>query len=116
MGLGLLSGGIRIARPEVRRDADGEVRSISFSVPGEPVGKGRPRFTRTGHPYTPGKTESYESLVRLAYGERVRDGIPKRSAGARQDHRMLQHPEERTKEKASNDDCRRYRANQEAGF
>lgn len=69
MGLGLLSGGIRIARPEIRRGADGEVRSISFSVPGEPAGKGRPRFTRTGHPYTPGKTESYESLVRLAYGE-----------------------------------------------
>lgn len=69
MGLGLLSGGMRIARPEIRRGADGEVRSISFSVPGEPVGKGRPRFTRTGHPYTPGKTESYESLVRLAYGE-----------------------------------------------
>ena len=68
MGLGLLSGGIRIARPEIRRGADGEVRSISFSVPGEPTGKGRPRFTRTGHPYTPGKTESYESLVRLAYG------------------------------------------------
>lgn len=69
MGLGLLSGGMRIARPEIRRGADGEARSISFSVPGEPVGKGRPRFTRTGHPYTPGKTESYESLVRLAYGE-----------------------------------------------
>lgn len=69
MGLGLLSGGMRIARPEIRRGADGEARSISFSVPGEPVGKGRPRFTRTGHTYTPGKTESYESLVRLAYGE-----------------------------------------------
>ena len=38
MGLGLLSGGMRIARPEIRRGADGEVRSISFSVPGEPVG------------------------------------------------------------------------------
>lgn len=69
MRLGLLSGGMRIARPEIRRGADGEARSISFSVPGEPVGKGRPRFTRTGHTYTPGKTESYESLVRLAYGE-----------------------------------------------
>lgn len=94
MGLGLLSGGIRIARPEIRRGADGEVRSISFSVPGEPAGKGRPRFTRTGHPYTPGKTESYESLVRLAYGEcgmvfPMRDGISQRSAGARQDHCLL---------------------------
>ena len=69
MKLGLLSGGIHIVKPKIQMGADGEARSISFSVPGEPAGKGRPRFTRTGHPYTPGKTESYESLVRLAYGE-----------------------------------------------
>ncbi len=68
MKLGLLSGGIHIAKPKIQMGADGEARSISFSVPGEPVRKGRPRFTRTGHPYTPGKTGSYESLVRLAYG------------------------------------------------
>lgn len=27
--------------------------SVSFAVSGEPVGKGRPRFTRGGHAYTP---------------------------------------------------------------
>lgn len=27
--------------------------NISFIVFGEPVGKGRPRFTRGGHAYTP---------------------------------------------------------------
>lgn len=36
---------------------------IQFFVPGKPVGKGRPRFTRTGHTYTPGKTRAYEAAV-----------------------------------------------------
>ena len=34
---------------------------IQFFVPGKPVGKGRPRFTRNGHTYTPGKTRAYEA-------------------------------------------------------
>ena len=38
---------------------------IRFSVPGEPVGKARPRFTKNGHAYTPDKTRSYEAIVRL---------------------------------------------------
>lgn len=29
--------------------------TIRFTVPGAPVGKGRPRFTRSGHAYTPEK-------------------------------------------------------------
>lgn len=36
---------------------------IEFFVKGKPVGKGRPRFTRTGHTYTPEKTRSYEQAV-----------------------------------------------------
>ena len=36
---------------------------IQFFVPGKPVGKGRPRFTRNGHTYTPGKTRAYEAAV-----------------------------------------------------
>ena len=42
---------------------------ISFSVPGEPVGKGRPRFAVSGfaRAYTPEKTAKYENLVKLAY-------------------------------------------------
>lgn len=43
---------------------------LQFVVPGEPRGKGRPRFgrTRAGHPvaYTDSKTASYENLVKLA--------------------------------------------------
>ena len=38
---------------------------IRFSVPGEPVGKARPRFTKNGHAYTPDKTRSYEAIIRL---------------------------------------------------
>lgn len=38
---------------------------IRFSVPGEPVGKGRPRFNKNGHAYTPAKTRSYEAIVKL---------------------------------------------------
>lgn len=37
---------------------------IRFTVPGTPVGKGRPRFVRaTGRTYTPDKTRAYEKLV-----------------------------------------------------
>ena len=38
---------------------------IRFSVPGEPVGKARPQFTKNGHAYTPDKTRSYEAIVKL---------------------------------------------------
>ena len=42
---------------------------VFFTVPGEPVGKQRPRFVRqTGRTYTPEKTANYENLVKLAYG------------------------------------------------
>jgi Holliday junction resolvase RusA-like endonuclease len=43
--------------------------AIVVTVPGAPVGKGRPRVSRMGgfaRLYTPEKTASYESLVKLA--------------------------------------------------
>lgn len=46
--------------------------SIVFSVPGVPVGKGRPKFARRGNfvsTYTPEKTASYENLVKMAAHE-----------------------------------------------
>ena len=53
---------------------------IKFTVPGVPVGKGRPRFTRTGHTYTPEKTAAYEEKVRLCWktqtGSGFAGGIP----------------------------------------
>ena len=37
---------------------------LRFTVPGKPVGKARPRFTRRGFAYTPEKTVRYEAAVR----------------------------------------------------
>lgn len=42
-------------------------RCLTFIVPGEPQGKARPRFSRTGkgvRTYTPTTTQKYEALVR----------------------------------------------------
>lgn len=49
---------------------------FDFVIPGEPKGKGRPRFTRSGHPYTPGKTIEYENLVRMAFAEKYPNAEP----------------------------------------
>ena len=37
-----------------------------FIIPGEPMGKGRPKFSN-GHAYTPERTRSYEYAVRYYY-------------------------------------------------
>lgn len=41
--------------------------TIKFNIPGEPIGKGRPKFTRSGIVYTPRKTKEYEELTALQY-------------------------------------------------
>jgi Holliday junction resolvase RusA-like endonuclease len=44
-------------------------KKVTFTVPGEPQGKGRPRATiRAGHAatYTPEKTRSYEGVIAVA--------------------------------------------------
>lgn len=46
---------------------------IEFTVYGEPVAKGRPRFTKRGIAYTPQKTSNYENLVKLSYLEIPRE-------------------------------------------
>ena len=39
--------------------------AVTFTIPGAPSGKGRPRFNgRTGRTYTPQKTRDYEETVR----------------------------------------------------
>lgn len=43
------------------------MKQVTFTVNGEPRGKGRPRFTKTGRVYTPSETAQYESLVGLSY-------------------------------------------------
>lgn len=49
---------------------DDAMRQIKFSVPGQPFGKQRPKFSRAGQyvkTYTPDETVSYENLVKLMY-------------------------------------------------
>ena len=48
---------------------------IEFTIPGEPVAKGRPNFSRQGNfvrAYTPEKTTNYETLVRFLYCEKAK--------------------------------------------
>ena len=44
-------------------------------IPGDPVGKERPRHTRNGHTYTPEKTKAYEEKIawawKQAHGEMI---------------------------------------------
>ena len=52
---------------------------LRFTVPGKPVGKARPRFTRRGVAYTPEKTVRYEAAVRAACIEAMKaQGVHKR--------------------------------------
>lgn len=56
---------------------------ITFTIPGEPVAKGRPRVTLAGgraHAYTPAKTAAYEQLVAVY------------AAAAMQNAPLLEHP------------------------
>ena len=44
------------------------MEQVKFTVPGEPCGKGRPRFSRKlGGAYTPEKTARYENLIMVEY-------------------------------------------------
>lgn len=52
---------------------------VTFTIPGEPKGKGRPRFARAGSyvkTYTPDETASYENLVRIEYERQCRNTFP----------------------------------------
>lgn len=63
---------------------------VRFTVPGEPVGKGRPRLSsRNGfaHAYTPAGTRKYEAMVRKLAGEemerQLRTRIPQTAIGGK---------------------------------
>jgi Holliday junction resolvase RusA-like endonuclease len=42
---------------------------LDFTIPGKPMGKQRPRMTRTGHVFTSKETVAYENLVKLCFLE-----------------------------------------------
>lgn len=48
----------------------------TFKIPGKPVGKARPRVTRTGHAYTPEKTVLYENWVKDCFLNQCSDWKP----------------------------------------
>lgn len=53
--------------------------TITITIPGTPVGKGRPRFARRGNfiaTYTPEKTASYENLVAILAQEAMAGDQP----------------------------------------
>lgn len=45
---------------------------VLFEIKGEPRGKGRPRFRKNGHVYTPAETINYETVVGLSYRNKAR--------------------------------------------
>ncbi len=49
---------------------------IAFTIPGEAVGKGRPRMTRAGHAFTPQKTRNAEAHVKLIAGQAMQGRAP----------------------------------------
>ncbi|KGE06462.1 endodeoxyribonuclease RusA [Burkholderia gladioli] len=54
-------------------------RRVEFVVPGKPIAKGRPRFSRQGgyvRTHTPEATERYENLVKIAAGTAMRGSAP----------------------------------------
>ena len=55
------------------------MNGITFTVPGVPIGKGRPKFSRRGafvRAYTPEKTANYENLVKLAASQAMAGADP----------------------------------------
>lgn len=55
-----------------------DYKKLCFEVPGEVVGKGRPRFTTRGgyvKTYEPKKTKDYERLIKNAYVKKYRNFV-----------------------------------------
>lgn len=49
------------------------MKKTEIFFPFEPVPKGRPRFTRTGHAYTPKATQDYEKMIANYYLSQTKD-------------------------------------------
>lgn len=50
--------------------------TFKLTIPGEPKGKGRPRFTKQGRTYTPDSTANYENLVKVMFMQKYSDTQP----------------------------------------
>lgn len=51
------------------------LKTVSLHFLIDPVPKGRPRFTRSGHVYTPKKTKEFEKLVKLKARQAVTEQL-----------------------------------------
>ena len=51
-------------------------QSVTFTIPGDPVGKGRARSTASGIHYTPEKTRNYEAFVKMLAIEAMKGRKP----------------------------------------
>ena len=49
---------------------------IIIEIAGEPRGKGRPRFARSGHTYTPAATRAYELAIRFPAQQQMDGRLP----------------------------------------
>lgn len=47
-----------------RSECLGPEEILTCTILGQPLGKGRPRMTRSGHAYTPASTRNFEALIR----------------------------------------------------
>jgi Holliday junction resolvase RusA-like endonuclease len=56
---------------------EGDVKMIKLIIPGEPMGKGRPRLGKYGT-HTPAKTQNYENLVKEMFVISKQVSIPDR--------------------------------------
>jgi Holliday junction resolvase RusA-like endonuclease len=50
--------------------------TVKFFAPGEPKGKGRPRFNPKGRPFTPDNTRAYEEEIRWAAQDAMKGRKP----------------------------------------
>ena len=49
---------------------------LQLIIPGEPCGKGRPKFTRKGFAYTPAKTRNYEATIKAIFAQAYPSFVP----------------------------------------
>ena len=49
------------------------LNQVEVEVSGQPIGKGRPRFTKAGHAYTPTKTREYEKRIQAAAWSKMQE-------------------------------------------
>ena len=64
------------AGPARKKKAMKKIAGFIITIPGQPVGKARARVTRSGHAFTPKKTEVAEATIRQLFVARYPDAEP----------------------------------------